>query len=224
MPSKANKALEEYVIEHILIPDYFNRFLYNTKPGLSKMADVNGSASCCPFHDDVNPSFRYWRQKKFFNCFGCNISGDVINLHRLALQRKTHTRVSREKALYDLCKLYDIQMTTQVKTNRITKQESKQDVIQMGTVTTEIQNLSVFDKCRQAIDLNSALVESRKHFSLLTFQRENRQILANNNLTLDERFQAYDKLDNKALIAISIDEGHLSDVEKMTIASINSAI
>ena len=224
MAKTKNKALEEYVIEHILIPDYFNRFLLHTKPGLSKMLDVNGSASCCPFHDDINPSFRYWRQKKFFNCFGCNLSGDVINLHRITLQRRLKTRVSREQALKDLCQLYNIQFTTETRTRQITNSQVQVDTIQTSTGTLEIENQSVFDKCRQSINLEPALVESRKHFNLLTFKRENKAIQENANLTLEQRFAAYDKLDYKAQIAISIDEEHLSETEKMTIANIDSAI
>ena len=224
MAKTKNKALEEYVIEHILIPDYFNRFLVNTKPGLSKLADVNGSASCCPFHDDVNPSFRYWRQKKFFNCFGCNLSGDVINLHRITLQRKLKTRVSREKALFDLCQLYNIQVNTQVRTNSLTKTQRTVDTIDTPIESVEIETKSVFDKCRQSINLEPALVESRKHFSLLTFRRENKAIQENRNLTLEQRFAAYDKLDYKAQIAISIDEAHLSEAEKMRISDIDKAI
>ena len=224
MASTKNKAIEEYVIEHILIPDYFNRFLLNTKPGLSKLVDVNGSASCCPFHDDINPSFRYWRQKKFFNCFGCNLSGDIINLHRITLQRRLKTRVSREQALFDLCQLYNIQINTKVKTSILTKTQRTVDVIEKGNESIEIETQSVFDKCRQSINLEPALVESRRHFNLLTFKRENKAIRENANLTLEQRFTAYDKLDYKAQIAISIDEAHVSETEKLKISDIDSAI
>ena len=106
----ANAKLEEFVVDTISIPDYFNKHLLGTKAGLTRLVDAAGSASCCPFHDDVNPSFRYWKVKKFFNCFGCGVSGDVINLHRLALQQKNNVRVTRDAALKDLCRLYNIKV------------------------------------------------------------------------------------------------------------------
>lgn len=106
----ANAKLEEFIVDTISIPDYFNAHLLGTKEGLTRLVDAAGSASCCPFHDDVNPSFRYWKVKKFFNCFGCGVSGDVINLHRLALQRKNNVRVTRDAALMDLCRLYNIKL------------------------------------------------------------------------------------------------------------------
>jgi len=36
--------------------------------------------ACCPFHNESNPSFSLNDKKGKFNCFGCQKSGDVINL------------------------------------------------------------------------------------------------------------------------------------------------
>lgn len=36
----------------------------------------------CPFHDDKNPSFYVVPQKRFYNCFSCGASGDVIDFIR----------------------------------------------------------------------------------------------------------------------------------------------
>ena len=33
---------------------------------------------CCPFHGEKTPSFHVDSDKKFYHCFGCNVSGDVI--------------------------------------------------------------------------------------------------------------------------------------------------
>ena len=32
----------------------------------------------CPFHNEKTPSFNVSREQKFFHCFGCKASGDVI--------------------------------------------------------------------------------------------------------------------------------------------------
>ena len=36
--------------------------------------------ACCPFHTEKTPSFSISRKKQMFRCFGCGMSGDVINL------------------------------------------------------------------------------------------------------------------------------------------------
>ena len=128
-----NKQLEEFVKDTISIPTYFNAHILPTKKGLNKLTDHASSASVCPFHDDVKPSFRYWQVKRMFNCFGCGVSGDVINLHRLTLQRKNNVSVSRETALYDLCKLYNIRYerdTVKGKTARALQQAQLSALVQ----------------------------------------------------------------------------------------------
>ena len=32
----------------------------------------------CPFHAEKTPSFNVHRGRRFYNCFGCHASGDVI--------------------------------------------------------------------------------------------------------------------------------------------------
>jgi DNA primase catalytic core len=34
--------------------------------------------ACCPFHDEKSPSFYVSREKGFYKCFGCGVSGDVF--------------------------------------------------------------------------------------------------------------------------------------------------
>lgn len=34
--------------------------------------------ACCPFHDEKTPSFYVSRDKGFYKCFGCGVSGDVF--------------------------------------------------------------------------------------------------------------------------------------------------
>ncbi len=41
---------------------------------------------CCPFHDDVDPSFRIMKKLGIWNCFSCGQSGTLLKLvHRLSV-------------------------------------------------------------------------------------------------------------------------------------------
>ena len=43
-----------------------------------KSRGQNDFWGCCPFHGEKTPSFHVDTDKKFYHCFGCNVSGDVI--------------------------------------------------------------------------------------------------------------------------------------------------
>lgn len=191
-------ALEQYVIDNISVPSYFNTYLLNTKAGLTALTDSCDCSTICPFHDDVNPSFRFWKSKKFFICFGCHISGDVINLHRKTLSRQAHRNISRAEALKDLCRLYNIPVKTE-------KMAAKQElVLDIPNQKSEEKPLTAFEKARQSLDMQNSLVEHRKHFTLDKFIAQNQGIVNNPNLNEQRRIKAYAKLDLKACIAASL--------------------
>lgn len=39
----------------------------------------NEFVSCCPFHDERTPSFYFNLEKKVYHCFGCGISGNLVD-------------------------------------------------------------------------------------------------------------------------------------------------
>lgn len=39
--------------------------------------------ACCPFHNEKTPSFSIQPKKNIFKCFGCGVSGDVIEFVKL---------------------------------------------------------------------------------------------------------------------------------------------
>ena len=68
----------ERIKTEIDIVDYIGRFVSLRKGG----KDYVG---ICPFHNEKTPSFTVIPDKKFFHCFGCKSTGDVI---KFAMQFK----------------------------------------------------------------------------------------------------------------------------------------
>lgn len=226
--NKKRSVLEQYIIDNISIPDYFNKYIYaNLKPGLTAMTDHDGSSSLCPFHDDVNPSFRYWKPKKLFMCFGCRASGDVINLHRLTVQAKTHKPMSREAAIKDLCRLYNIIYKPNKTYHTGTGIDDSSNAIEVPEDAPDakvVEDISVFDRCRKEMLISEALADHRKSFNLNIYKTQNAQIRGNSNLTLQQKFAAYAELDLLACTAISCTDDKLEAANNLTIGDIRDAI
>jgi len=47
---------------------------------------VKGNKMICPFHEDKDPSLSFDDEKGYFNCFGCNVKGDVIEFKRRLME------------------------------------------------------------------------------------------------------------------------------------------
>ena len=219
--AQKTSAVEKYLLEHISIPAYFNKHLVDKSKGIHELNELVGTSTVCPFHDDVNPSFRYWKAKNLFVCFGCGCSGDVINLHRLTLQRNTGRKVSRKKAVEDLCRIYNIQVvTTPVAPVNAPEGTTAEDNSTGGV----IQEKSPFDRAREALDLSTALVQNRKEFTFLTFKQRNDQIKNNRNLDFEQRFRDYDALDLDACIAVNVSDDNLRALQSISLSDIDAAI
>lgn len=54
------------------IVDYINQYVPLKKAGANHVA-------CCPFHNEKSPSFTVNEAKQFYHCFGCGVSGNVID-------------------------------------------------------------------------------------------------------------------------------------------------
>lgn len=60
-----------------------------------------GNMICCPFHDDRTPSMKLYDDH--FYCFGCQKSGDVIDLAAQFLRLTNHEAAKRLAADFGIC-------------------------------------------------------------------------------------------------------------------------
>lgn len=104
---------ERRLVEGITVRSYYNDYIVPLDPKKYRpMADVpgKGGAGVCPFHSDTDPSFHDWREKKLFRCFGCGTAGNIIRLHQLTKSRYHNEQLSKDAAMRDLARLYNIEL------------------------------------------------------------------------------------------------------------------
>jgi len=65
---------------------------YNLKPNQHNML-------LCPFHDDHNPSLKIYHETNSFTCFGCGVSGDVIEFIQLKEKCTKHEALKKATEL-----------------------------------------------------------------------------------------------------------------------------
>ncbi len=68
---EVRKEIVREIIERVDIVEVISEFVSLRKIGKDWYA-------ICPFHPDTKPSMRIREDKKVFNCFGCNVGGNVI--------------------------------------------------------------------------------------------------------------------------------------------------
>ena len=88
------------------IVDYFNTMIYPRHPQLGYFTGSNKVV--CPFHEDLNPSMGIIPGTEVFHCFGCQATGDVIEMHRRYLNQYHGTHFDRSGALDDLIDTFDL--------------------------------------------------------------------------------------------------------------------
>ncbi len=81
------------------IVEVLSSYLTLKKTGSNYMA-------CCPFHSEKTPSFSVNQNKQFYHCFGCGVSGDVIQF------LKEHLGISFIEAVEQLAAKAGMQLPT----------------------------------------------------------------------------------------------------------------
>ena len=105
--------------------------------------------ACCPFHTEKTPSFSVNRNKQFFHCFGCGISGNSIsflmNLNNLEFV----------EAVEDLAAFAGVAVPRETTTHQA--EEKKEDLKSLyqlmdQTANFYVQQLRTSDEGKKAVD------------------------------------------------------------------------
>lgn len=94
-------SIVDEVRTKVSIPAYFDAVIvpqlgsyYNDYPVDFDVRPV----ACCPLHDENTPSMRYYEETNTFYCFGCRRGGDIIQLHRLFMERQNGSKPGFKEA------------------------------------------------------------------------------------------------------------------------------
>lgn len=120
------------------------------------IADELGSPSsvgrdtmwCCPFHNEKTPSFSAYGPMQIYHCFGCGVSGDIINF------MTSYKSWSTIEAIRSLANKYNISLKDFERP--ATPEEIRKSRLE------KIYNL-VADHCSKAIYTNKSILEAYKH-------------------------------------------------------------
>jgi hypothetical protein len=80
------------------ILDYMRFF----QPGVILTGMREWRSALCPFHHDTHASFRINIVTNTFRCFGCEVHGDVVNLHALFLGVSDQGEAAKDLARYNV--------------------------------------------------------------------------------------------------------------------------
>lgn len=72
MAGKIPRPFIDELIARVDLVDLIDARVHLKKAGKNFVA-------CCPFHSEKSPSFNVSREKQFYHCFGCGVSGNAIS-------------------------------------------------------------------------------------------------------------------------------------------------
>jgi DNA primase len=91
--------MKQEILSKINIYDYIAQFVHLQQKGKDQYLGL------CPFHNEKTPSFSVSIEKKFFHCFGCKASGDLIKFVML------YDNVDYDQAMQKLANEVGIKIT-----------------------------------------------------------------------------------------------------------------
>lgn len=100
---------EQKIIDNISIPTYYNEQIVPNRGGF-RLISPERPSGICPFHDDTDPSFHFWPDKKMFYCFGCKAAGSVIQMHMRWQEEYNGRKIDKKTAIKELGYMYNIEL------------------------------------------------------------------------------------------------------------------
>lgn len=115
--------------------------------------------ACCPLHDEVTPSMRFYEETNTFYCFGCTAGGDVIELHRRFMEKINGTMPSFEESIVFL---YDYFIKGNENAQVVITSNGKG--IEYKSSVIEVMRLSRYtDTLEDQLQIDNTIPESVKH-------------------------------------------------------------
>ena len=105
--------------------------------------------ACCPFHSEKTPSFSVSRNKQFFHCFGCGVSGNSISFLMML------NNLDFVEAIEDLAAFAGIEVPREENTHQTSdKKEDLHSLYQLMGQTAEfyVQQLRTSDEGKKAVE------------------------------------------------------------------------
>jgi len=105
--------------------------------------------ACCPFHSEKTPSFSVNRNKQFFHCFGCGVSGNSISFLMML------NNLDFVEAIEDLAAFAGIEVPREENTHQTSdKKEDLNSLYQLTDQAAEfyVQQLRTSDEGKKAVE------------------------------------------------------------------------
>ncbi len=105
--------------------------------------------ACCPFHSEKTPSFSVNRNKQFFHCFGCGVSGNSISFLMML------NNLDFVEAIEDLAAFAGIEVPREENTHQTSdKKEDLNSLYQLMDQAAEfyVQQLRTSDEGKKAVE------------------------------------------------------------------------
>jgi len=166
---------ETILVNGISVLDYYNKYISTIHSKFSIMSDSRVT-SLCPFHNDTDPSFHYWKKKNIFHCFGCGVGGNVVRLHQLVRQKFHGEKLDKAQSIESLARLWGIKI-----------EEDKQG------------ELTVFQTARQTLSDREVYIIPKDKLSLNTFRQLNKKVITS-SISLDSKVYNFAELDARAAL------------------------
>ena len=174
--------------------------------------------ACCPFHTEKTPSFSVSRNKQFFHCFGCGVSGNAISFLMML------NNLDFVEAIEDIAAFVGIEVPREENTYQAgEKKEDLNSLYQLMDQITDfyVQQLRTSEEGKKAVEylkvrgINSdcanefLLGYAPNEWKALANSFENNALIKAGLLVNKEDGQVYDRFRNRIIFPIRDKRGRI---------------